>query len=172
MARIVLVLVVCSVLMFAIVLQTPPQFLKSAVSAYASFVGDPKTHAVKVEKPAVRSGKARRTSPRPSPVATPPENVTDAIAQAAPVPTPTRSSQHRVRPYVFCVASNGTELYSLNSANGPVVIVLQRGEIVEPQLEINDAGRTWAFVTVTGQNLSGFLRRDSLERQQFGQTIE
>jgi hypothetical protein len=43
---------------------------------------------------------------------------------------------------------------------------------VEPQLEINDAGQTWAFVSVAGQKMSGFLQKDALERQRLRQTIQ
>jgi hypothetical protein len=172
MARIVLILVVCSVLMFAVVLQTQPQFVKSALSAYTSFISDTTTPAEKEKKvPARQAAKTKPRSAAPSrETVTPAEKGPDtaALQEVRPVD----SSQHRRRPYVFRVASDGTELYSLNSANGSVVSVLRKGDIVEPQLEVNDAGRTWAFVNVTGQRVSGFLPRDSFERQQLAQTIE
>jgi len=157
--------------MFAFVLQTPPQFVKDALSAYVSFDNDTATSAGNEEKPSVRQGrKARPAQPRPVPVASQPDNVPEVRVQE--ISFPTHSAQHTGHLYVFRVASDGTELYSLNSANGTVVGVLQKGDLVEPQLEINAAGQTWAFVNVTEHKISGFLPRNSFERQQLGQIIQ
>lgn len=174
MARVVLILIACSALMFVVVLQTPPQFVKSALSAYVNFPDDTAAPAEKEKERAARKTRtttgASNSRRKPEVSARPEVQRTAQTLQAT-----TRAgdpSQHRVRPYVFSIVSDGTALYSLNSASGSVVSVLQKGEIVEPQLEINDAGQTWAFVNVAGQNISGFLRKDSLERQQLGQTTQ
>ncbi len=177
MARIVLILVVCTILMFIVVLQTPPQFIKAALSGYVSFPdespedieeGETKTAA----KPA-RKARTTGTSParRSVTVSSEPEVASNTVQVQPEIPSGT-SVPEQAGPYVFCVAADGTTLYSLNSTDGAVVGVLRKGEIVEPQLEINDAGQTWAFVNVAGQKMSGFLYKDSLERQRLRQTIQ
>jgi hypothetical protein len=176
MARIVLILVVCTILMFIVVLQTPPQFVRAALSGYVTFLDEsPKDPEEEEKKPAAeRARKARTTvtSPtrRSAPVPSKSEvavNTSQAQPEAPPSSTPEQAG-----PYVFCVAADGTALYSLNSTDGAVVGVLRKGDIVEPQLEVNDAGQTWAFVSVAGQKMSGFLQKDSLERQRLRQAIQ
>jgi hypothetical protein len=174
MARIVLILIVCSVLMFAVVLQTPPEFVKSALAIYGNFQHT--TAPAEKEKPdnhreaiARKKLPVKNKAPRSAAIAPTEQVVSESVAPAEKAPV---VPQHRPLINVFSVAADGTALYSLNSTKGSIVRVLHKGDVVEPQLEINDAGQTWAFVHVAGENISGFLRRDSLERHQLHETIQ
>ena len=177
MARVVLILVVCTILMFIVVLQTPPQFIKAALSGYVTFLDEsPEDIEEEETKPAAkpaRKARATGTSPalRSVTVSSEPEVASNTTQVQPEIPSSTPVPE-QAGPYVLCVAADGTALYSLNSTDGAVVGVLRKGEIVEPQLEVNDAGQTWAFVNVAGQKMSGFLQKDSLERQRLSQTIQ
>ena len=171
MARIVLVLVICTAVMFFVVLQTPPKFIQDALDEFASFSNESPEDAKEAEakdpeaKPAAKTRKAATNGARRATTATP-------VPEVASTTTPVSSPSEPIYPLVFSVVTDGTALYSLNSTEGQVVGVLRKGEIVEPQLEIKDAGQTWAYVSVSGQRVSGFLRKDSLERQRLVQTLQ
>jgi hypothetical protein len=177
MARVVLILVVCTFLMFIVVLQTPPQFVKAVLSGYVTFPDESPDDIEEEEtKPATkpaRKASTTATSParRSVTVSSEPEVASKTTQVQPEIPSSTPVPE-QAGPYVLRVAADGTALYSLNSTDGDVVGVLRKGEIVEPQLEINDSGQTWAFVNVAGQRMSGFLQKDSLERQRAGQTIQ
>ena len=174
MARIVLVLIVCTILMFIAVLRTPPQFVKAALSAHEGFTGGSVEDADEEEKLAAESasktrGAARKLARRSGTVSSEPKVST--VPESAPE-MPASNSSEPAGPYILGVATDETALYSLNSTNGTIVGVLRRGDIVEPQLEIKDAGQTWAFVNVAGRKMSGFVQKDNLERQRLGQTSQ
>ena len=162
MARIVLILVVCTAVMFFLVLQTPPKFIQQALDGFASLPGISSPEEAEEEKepeakPAEKTRKPATTLAR--------RTRTESPQPEAPAVAPVSSQPATLAPLVFSVATDETALYSLNSTDGPVVSVLRKGDIVEPQLEIRDAGQTWAYVNVAGRRTSGFLRKDDLERR-------
>ena len=167
MARIVLVLVIGTAGMFFFVLRTPPQFIRQAWSEFETLSGMHSEGGREEEEPEAKPmAKPRRAAARVS-------QRESAVSPERGVPsaTPAIGAPARVYPRVLIVATDGTALYSLNSTDGKVVGVLSKGDVVEPQLEIKDASQTWAYVSVSGQRMSGFLRKDSLEQHRLEQMI-
>ena len=87
----------------------------------------------------------------------------ELLSQRASEPKVEPSSVvEKVHPAVVSIESE--EPLSLrNSPRGPVIGQVQKGERVERQFEMYEAGEKWVFVKVATQNMAGFLESDSLE---------
>ena len=159
MGRVILIMLACSVLMFAFAFQTQPQFIKELLSYHAESKGPsgfPATVQLsKPEKAAVRVAEKSSTRDAKVPV----------VPETPPVVAPPADASPRKSSPVVKVASESATLYAQNSSKAQVVGVLQKGEIVQPQLEMTEGGERWAFVEVASQNLSGFVQTQNLERK-------
>jgi hypothetical protein len=83
---------------------------------------------------------------------------TPVIEMRQPAPPPLKPSE-------FKVAIENAELLSSNSPTGSVVRRLNRGDIVELQFKMNNAGPEWMFVTVANPRGSGFVRSELVSKQ-------
>jgi methylmalonyl-CoA mutase N-terminal domain/subunit len=100
-----------------------------------------------------------------------PVKVTKAPAESTVEPAkPAEPAQPKVEPPSVekvdpaIVSIESEEPLSLrNSPRGPVIGQVQKGERVERQFEMYEAGEKWVFVKVASQNLAGFLESDSIE---------
>jgi hypothetical protein len=133
MTRITTMCFVCAVLLFAIVVQTPSQFVKKTRSYFES----------------------SRTKTVMASTAAGSPNV-EVVEEAEMIGS-------AVRQVAASSISIEQELHLRNSPNGPVVAVLQKGAVVEPRFEVQEAGRKWAYVRIAEQNLTGFLEDESLQ---------
>ena len=160
MGRAILILFACSVLMLAIAYQTQPQIITTMLAYIEGnsgrAAGPATVQLSEPEKVAVRVPAAKGSTRNVPPV---PETL-----PVAPSADADKESDIK-RPLVFKVATESTTLYAHNSSKAPVVGVLQKGEIVEPQLEVSEGGERWAFVQVKAQNISGFVQTQDLERK-------
>jgi hypothetical protein len=78
------------------------------------------------------------------------------VVEQAPVP--------KTNPAVVNIQSE-EPLLLRRSPRGPVIGQVQKGESVERQFEMDEAGEKWVFVKVASQNVVGFLDTKSLELQ-------
>lgn len=158
MTRILYTLVICALLLIAIVWQAPSQFAER-IGLYPS--SRPTHTAVEGATPAV----PRRAQPRPVKVSAPVVKVSMPVAESAVEPEEPKvepSSVEKVNPAIVSIDSE--EPLSLrNSPRGSVIGRVQKGERVERQFEMYEAGEKWVFVKVSAQNLAGFLESDRLE---------
>ncbi len=132
----------------------PPQFVKK-IGLYHEPAA---THTVPADStPTV----PRNVNARPVKVSkAPAESTVEPAEPAEPKVEP--SSVEKVDAAVVSIESE--EPLSLrNSPRGPVIGQVQKGERVERQFEMYEAGEKWVFVKVATQNLAGFLESDSLE---------
>jgi len=177
MARIVIV-AVCGVLMFVLVSKFAPHFLETYLPAVASSEGaaaspdapdaadssktssaKKKTTAAKTKSgPAVMSA-ASTPAPAKTESANPvaPAAAAGTPAQAAPIPS--GDSRHVTR-----VTAENATVYLTNTGGGPVVGRLAKGAVVEPVFVVSTAGQAWTFVSTHDQEITGFLRSDTLAK--------
>jgi hypothetical protein len=87
------------------------------------------------------------------------ERIAPAPQAAIPQPAP-----NPFGPSDFKVATESAELYSSNSPNGNVVRKLKKGDLVELQFKVNNAGPEWMFVNVANPRGSGFVRSDMVSK--------
>jgi hypothetical protein len=134
-----------------------PQSVKSPSARTARAESNQPTS--RVSKPVFRQ-KPAETSPDIPVVAPAPKTAEASPVAAAPKPAKA----------VFRVVTEIATLYSTNTASGEVVGQLYRGDVVEPQFTLNNAGQEWTFVSLADQGVSGFLRSANLGRKQAEQT--
>ena len=154
MTRILYTVGICALVLVGMASVAPPELAKKI-----RFFHEPAaTHTVPADiTPAV----PRNVNVRPVKVSKAPPESTPA--PATPVepklePTPVE----KVNPAVVSIESE-QPLSLRNSPRGPVIGQVQKGERVERQFEVYEAGEKWVFVNVATQNLAGFLESESLE---------
>lgn len=178
----------CSVLVMVVVWKTDPEFLKDYFPSHRTSPGRmPVFEARKSQIPAKPEAAAKTTSnsskrssipdtrpSRPEPVFIPVAPVAPAppVPQkpAAPAVSQTPTSQPRAREPrlpVFAISTEETNLYATNSTDSPLITVLRKGVIVEPQMEFVVGGQGWTLVKLSSdRRLSGFVNSDVLQREQ------
>ena len=167
MTRFLLILVLGVTLVMAFVVKTPPKSFRDFL-AEIDDLG--RTEATKdsdeatrgESKPDQKKAPARSSSrnvKRSAPVSNRPSPSADVGDAATPAPVQAYS------PPVYRLTPQQTTVYATNSSGGVAVGVLTKGQIVEPQYQLEGVGQTWTFVNVPGQRISGFVPSTSVERQ-------
>ena len=165
--RSIVFLFCCAMIVFAVVWRITPEFAQSVMQlrSYAELVRPtepepepepPAKVVAKNTKKSVKKSPSAATQPKPRVVATPVRTEpVRVIEPEVPRPAPIVYG-----PSDFQVASESAELYLSNSSNGGVVRTLSKGEVVELQFKVNNAGPEWMFVNVANPKGSGFLRSE------------
>jgi hypothetical protein len=162
---IVLFLVVGAVVMFLLVLNTPPQMIRESYLYQRYLLGSQQpAEEVEPEPIAAARPSAKRTiaqTTRQVAVSSAPD---DTVAEPLspprieyPAATPAKNQPSGV------VSMNSDALvYSSNSTNAPILKVLNKGQVVEVDMEFITPGGRWALVTIPNEEISGFVRTDGL----------
>lgn len=167
MSRIVLLLVVASVAMFALVLKTAPRALpyiglwdtedpqpsKKVVEATT------KPPSAKVQAP-TKSGSHRVTTPAQSSAPA----TTRESDQATRSVRNLSSEKEVTSAKRLAIGRDSATLYAVNSSKGTVLTVLSKGTVVEPNLQLLDAADNWTLVRVPDLNMFGFVQTANLVR--------
>jgi hypothetical protein len=162
MARVVFFLVVGSVLTFVAILKSPMKTiimseLQSEVQT-ASSEPAKELPSRKVSKPPQKTDAVRKTA----------ENVPSVLQRTEIVfvpSAPAPASNNTQNDSLTRVLSDSAAIYSFNSSTSTVVTHLKKGDVVNPNLEVIDAGGRWTLVTVADQHTFGFVRSEYLGRQ-------
>lgn len=166
MRRVVLLLIVASIVMFAVVLKTPLRTLRYVIFPEDDSTSETQT-AKKLEPLAKGTGRTK-TAPGSSAqdrLETAEGNSTSHAGIAAPDETqsPAASiSRHSVSTPPATISVESVALYSVNSTRGSVLSVLRRGTVVVPSLQVMDGDVNWVLVKVPDLNVSGYIQMDKL----------
>jgi len=117
------------------------------------------------EKPTdLRAAKKKPTRTHSGAVAQP--GTQPDLDQLIPVQVPTdgATSVHEPASLKRSVKNEPTLVYSSNTPRSSVVEELKKGDQVETNLEVMDSHGRWSLVRANGQNQSGFVRTEDLER--------
>ena len=154
MTRILYTVGICALVLVGIASVAPPQLVKKI----GLFREPAPTHTVPA---AVTPAVPRNVNTRPVKVSkAPAESTFEPAVPAEPKVEP--SPVEKVNPAVVSIESE-QPLSLRNSPRGTVIGQVQKGEKVERQFEVYEAGEKWVFVKVAAQNLAGFLESESLE---------
>jgi len=174
---IVLLLIVVSIVMFMVVLKTPLRTIRSVV-----FPDETASESQSAEQPdnakAAKRDKVRKTT------ATTSNNSgskaggsssAPSVAKAAEVDQPRTTSAGRrasdrnlLSGQPLTISNDSVALYSNNSTRGSVRTVLNKGTVVEPNLQVIDGDDSWTLVRVPELNMSGFVHTENLSNQRSG----
>lgn len=166
MRRVVLLLIVASIVMFAVVLKTPLRTLRSAVFPEPDSTSE-------MQKPQKRESSAKGTRPpKTAPGSSAlhrPEMAGENLTSRAGIPAgdeakspAARISRNLVSTPIVTIAVESVALYSVNSTQGSILSVLGRGTVVVPSLQVMDGDVNWVLVRVPELNMSGFIQTDQL----------
>ena len=174
MKRIVLLLIVVSVVMFAFVLKTPLQTIRS-VFPYAEVEQTPQPKK-EADSKAVKQDNRRKKRPVTS--SSRPAETVSASTETVSVSTdpPKRSEANQTQPprantrtprgiapaRPQTTINNPVSLYAINSPRSSVLSVLSKGTVVEPNFQIMDVYDSWTLVRVPTLNAVGFVRTSEL----------
>jgi hypothetical protein len=171
--RIVLLLIVVSVVMFAFVLKTPLQTIRS-VFPYAEVEQTPQPKK-EADSKAVKQDTRRKKRPvtsssRPAETVSastdPPTNADPPKRSEANQTQPPRASTRAPRGIApgrpQTTINNPVSLYAINSPRSSVLSVLSKGTVVEPNFQIMDVYDSWTLVRVPTLNAVGFVRTSEL----------
>ena len=177
----------CSVLVMVVVWKTDPEFLKDYFPSHRASPGrmpvfEARTSQIPAKSEPVAKAASDSSKRWSTPEARPskPETVSIPVARVAsapPVPqkptapavSQTPGNQPRVREPrlpVFAISTEETNLYATNSTDSPLITVLRKGVIVEPQMEFVVGGQGWTLVKLSDRRTSGFVSSDVLQREQ------
>lgn len=176
MARLLVVLV-CGVLVFMLVWRVAPRFIETyATSGNPEEVAPAETAdnkgATKSKSKGTAQQKAKSVGGSAS--ASRPDSTTPMIAGDLSAPpslsslsssamTPVPTGPSGSRPKAQVTAENAT-IYLTNTSGGPVVGRLAKGAVVEPVFVVSSAGQNWTFVSASNEEITGFMRSDSLSK--------
>lgn len=62
------------------------------------------------------------------------------------------------------VIADTLPIFATNSSKSRVVMVLNKGDLVQTDLLVIDSVGHWSFVTVPGQRVSGYVRSEDIDR--------
>jgi len=157
---------------FAIVWSITPEFAQGVLQlrSYAAQVplaapppepAKKPAKAVKIPVKKVAKNTKPAVLPEPQTMAMPAYTERLTAVPAAEVRQPV---QNPFGPSDFKISTETADLYSSNSPNGNVVRKLGKGELVELQFKVNNAGPEWMFVNVANPRGSGFVRSDTVSK--------
>ena len=167
MRRIVLLLIVASVVMFAVVLKTPLRTLRSAVfpeddSASETQASNKSELSAKGTKPP-RTKSTSSTHDRLERTAgnltSPPAGTATQEEAKAPA---THIFRNLVSSPTLTISVDSVALYSINSTRGSILGLLRKGTVVVPSLRVMDGDVNWVLVRVPELNVSGFIQTEKL----------
>jgi len=164
--RIVLLLIVASIVMFAVVLKTPLRTLRSVVFPEADSTSE-------IQTPQKRESSAKGTRPpKTTPRSSAPDQAETAegnLASRVGIPAVDEAKSPAARIFrnlvstpVVTISVESVALYSVNSTRGAILSVLGRGTVVVPSLQVTDGDVNWILVRVPELNVSGFIQADKL----------
>jgi hypothetical protein len=160
-----LVLTLLSVGAFIFVLRMRPELFYSAYPAWsypstngAVTVPPPTTPEKKNTKVASRSRSARAGSDVVSTAVEPLERQPD-IRDISP-----RGIANGPRVARATVTADTLPIFATNSSKSRVVMVLNKGDLVQTDLIVIDSLGHWSFVTVPGRRISGYVRSEDIDR--------
>ena len=167
MARNIIIVMFCAVLVFAFVWKVAPDILATALEIRGS-VESVEEETAQAEEPAKqqvtpKGAKSKASKPRivAASVSVMPEMATseqrDSIEPA--VSQPSYATYARKRPHV---TTDNATLYSSNALTGRIVRVLKKDEVLDVHFKVNNGGQEWMYVNVPSQQVSGFLSSDTL----------
>jgi hypothetical protein len=165
--RIVLLLIIVSVVMFAIVLKTPLRTIRSAV-----FPQSDATESQPKDKADKQTGKRDRArvattsdGHRPDANSLSPSARTTRIVESPQLSMSGRSTDRRFASRnALGIARDSVALYTINSVHGSVLTVLHKGTLVEPSLQVTDTSGQWSYVRVPEINTFGFVQTQDVVR--------
>ena len=162
MARVVFFLVIGSVLTFVVILKSP---MKSIImSELQSEIQTPNSEPAKelpskkVSKPPQKTGVVRKAAEHVPSVL---QHTDIVYVPSVPAPAPNNTQNDTLTR----VMSDSAPIHSFNSSTSTVLSHLKKGDVVNPDLEVIDAGGRWTLVTVVDQHTFGFVRSEHLGRQ-------
>jgi len=83
--------------------------------------------------------------------------------QPEPAPKSTTST-NGPRPIQATVTADTLPIFATNSSKSRVVMVLNKGDLVQTDLLVIDSVGHWSFVKVPGQRVSGYVRTEDIDR--------
>jgi len=163
--KLVLLMMVGSVAMYALVLRTQGRLSWDTV--FSEFHPHPTERAAPTAPKAQTAKSAagahsKRTYQRAA------ASATSAVAEielpkSATRPVWKRRSQAPlVSPKALAISGDSVAVYAANSASGNVLTVLSEGIVVEPALNVLDSAGNWTVIRVPDRNVSGFVRTVNL----------
>jgi hypothetical protein len=170
---IVLLLIVVSIVMFAVVLKTPLRTIRSVV-----FPDETASESQSTEQPdnakAAKRDKVRKTNSTTSNnsgskaggSSSAPSVMKAEVDQPPTISAGGRASDRsRLVVQPLTISNDSVALYSNNSTRGSVRTVLNKGTVVEPNLQVIDGDDRWTLVRVPELNMSGFVHTENLLNQ-------
>ena len=167
MARNIVIVLICSVVVFGVVWKVAPDILTTALPLVGVHVEDATAEAVVPEEPVkptvTRKSKTRvhKTEAIAPVAAEAPETIRqrdNSTVEVTPEPAPVSVDPSKPR-----VAAESAALYSSNGPTGRVVKMLKRNDVFELYFTVDNGGQEWMFVNVPDQRVSGFLSTDSVQ---------
>jgi hypothetical protein len=167
--RIVLILIIVAVVMFAVVLKTPLRTIRSVVFPQAEeTASQPKYKKDKPDKQKVKRDRAPAVKAAGNPRETDSLSPSARKTRKAEPAQPSRSGRSTDRLFdslnALGIARNSVGLYAINSVNGSVLAVLRKGMLVEPSLQVTDSSGQWTYVRVPEINAFGFVQTQDVVR--------
>jgi len=171
MARNIVIVLICAVVVFGLVWKVAPDILATALPMIASASADDTIgEATEPEEPAkkavspktpTRGHKAEATA---SVRAAENEAVALSNSDASPAAAAGELAPAYVDPTKPRVLAESASLYSSNGPSGRVLRVLKRNDVLELHFKVDNGGQEWMFVNVPDQRVSGFLSTDSVSQ--------
>jgi hypothetical protein len=169
MARNIVILLVCAVLVFVLVWRVAPGVLatalpfptgKSTVAEDETKPATPEkaTHAHKAFGKAPNKGDAKARPPAAASMSEAPASASMASIQPVVSQSSYQAFAHK-RPHV---SKDGATLYSSNASTGRVIGILKKDDPLELHFKVDNGGQEWIYVNAPEQRVSGFLSSDSL----------
>jgi len=170
MARNIVIVLICSVVVFGLVWKVAPDILATALPIVGSVSAeDTVAEATEPEEPVKKavSPKTRTREPKAHVASavvgeaheTTPQAVNDTVGAASPELAPVYVDPTKPR-----VLAESAALYSSNGPSGRVLRVLKRNDVLELHFTVDNGGQEWMFVNVPDQRVSGFLSTDSVSQ--------
>jgi hypothetical protein len=173
---IVLVLIVVSIVMFMVVLKTPLRTIRSVVfpdeTASESQSTEPPDNAKAAKRDKVRktnSTTSNNSGSKAGGSSSAPSVKKAEVDQPRTISAGGRASDRSLllgQP--LTISNDSVALYSINSTLGSVRTVLNKGTVVEPNLQVIDGDYSWTLVRVPELNMSGFVHTENLLNQRSG----
>ena len=169
MKFIVLLLIIASVVMFGVVLNMPLGTIPSLfLQREAAVESHPKENPRKAKS--ARQDKARKTTLATSvrqrretaDVSSTPSSTTVEPDRAQPAVNIRPAGRNLLSREALAIPRDSVALYAINSKVDPILRVLSKGTVVEPNMQLIDAHDSWTFVRVPSLRLSGFVQTSNL----------
>ena len=169
MARNIVIVMICAVLVFVLVWKVAPDILATALPfdrSNGSVEETANAEETQKQQPVVKTAKLKTAKGK---VAVAAVSLTHEVATTSeqgvaetPLVQPTFAAYGNHAPRGPHVSTDNATLYSSNAPTGRVVRVLKKDELLELHFKVDNGGQEWMYVNVPSQQVSGFLSGDSL----------